>query len=188
MNDFASAMRALDGGNAEAALHIANGMIQAEDAKRKASGYRCRGLVYETGGVNFPRNLDEALFSFKQADAMFSSSVSMCHLARVYMKKGEIYYDIAFIYLESAENHDMIPEVLLGFAHYYQLAPQINIPRAKKFYLRAASMGSFAGFFGYSKLARAEGQYFRALLMDCLRIFTGPFIALFIRKRAQAIF
>ena len=165
-------------------MQTAEAMLQSNDKIVRSSGYRCLGLIYEIGGADLQPNLDSAIRNFKEADSIFSCSISMCDLARAYMKKGKKYYPIAYIYLETAKGHELIPEVLLGLAEYFQNVDQVDLCAAKKCYIRAAMMGNFAGFFGYSKILRRMNHFIAAFLVDCLRIAIAPFIILTIGKRA----
>lgn len=183
---FSKAMRLLDDGYAKDALQIGNDLVSSEDEGDRLSGYLCRGLAYEDGGDDLQSDIEKSIYNYRQAALIAPDAISFCNLARASMKKGSGNgYQDALKFLQEAAEINVTPEVILGFAHYHRTKPDRDLDAAKKFYLRAASQGRFLGFFGYSELARELEQNFRALVVDCLRIILGPFIALLLGKRAQ---
>lgn len=183
---FTKAMHLLDEGRAQDALKIGNDLVASDDEGDRLSGYLCRGLVYEDGGQGLQKDIEKSIYNYRQAALIAPNAISFCYLARASMKKGgESGYSEALKYLQQAAESGVTPEVILGFAHYYRTKPDNDFESAKKFYLRAAFHGRYMGFFGYSEVSRQSGQNFRAAVVDVIRIFLGPFIALLIGVRAQ---
>lgn len=187
-SSFGEAMRFLYAGRATEALRIGERLLADPDASRKLSGHLCLGLVLEEGGSGVAQDLDAALVHYAEATAMAGGSLTSCYQARATMKKGPEYYDSAIEFLEKAQALGDDPEVLLGFAHYYRTKPNPQIELAKRFYLRAALRGRFAGFMGYSEVSRQVGQRGRALAMDIVRVSCGPFLTIFLGGAANDVF
>ncbi len=99
------------------------------------------------------------------------------------MKLGD--FSRALRYLESAAEFEVAPELILGFAKFYEECSPADGLAAKRLYIKAALKGRFAGFFGYSRVARKMGQHGRALAVDCIRVMLGPLMALLLGKKAQ---
>ena len=182
---YESAMEHLGRGETKDALRIADKMINSESERNRLSGYICRGLAYEQGGDIEP-DFDKAVFNYRKALCEFEDSVVYSYLARVMMKKKD--FEQARRFLGEAEKIRPTAEVILGFANYYARKPVPDYLRARRFYVKAALHGRFAGFFGYSRMARLSGQEFRAFCMDCLRILVGPIVAILIGSKAQMTF
>lgn len=91
-------------------------------------------------------------------------------------------------YLNEAARMEKSAEVLLGYAAFFHRGPGRDPRRAKSYYVRAALLGRFQGFFGYSKISRELGQLGRAALVDVVRILVGPFLALVLGARARGSF
>ncbi len=186
---FSKAIRLLDEGRAHEALQVASLLLSSDDEGDKLSGYLCRGFAYEDGGEDLQPDLEKATHNFRQAALIAPDAITFCYLARTSMKRGgDSGYSHALIYLRHAADIAMTADVILGFAHYHHTKPDRDADCAKRFYLRAACRGRFAGFFGYSEVSRELGQHIRARAVDCIRIALGPFIALLIGRRAQDTF
>lgn len=187
---FAEAMALLDEGKARAALYLSEILLASDISHNQISGYLCRGFVYEDGGHDLPADLDKAIDDYRQVAAMVPSPPPFCCIARASMKKNHRQgYADGLAYLQRAASMGVTAEVLLGFAHYHRTHPDTpDLRAAQGYYLRAAKHGRFAGFFGYSSMARQLGQPVRALAMDTLRILSGPFLALLLGRRTQETF
>lgn len=183
------AMNLLDSGHACAALDIAERLISSDDERDQLSGYFCRGVIYEDGGVDVSPDVDKAIYNYRQVALLSPDWVSFNSLARMYMKKGgNNGFLSAKKYLDEAARIEVSPEVLLGYALYYRKKPESNPDMAKRYYLQAAVRGRFYGLFGYSEIARENGQPFRAVIADCVRILLGPFIVFLIGSKARNVF
>ena len=182
---FGKAMHLLDAGRAQDALGIGKCLLSSKDESYKLAGHLCVGLVYEEGGDDLARDIDKAIFHYHHAASIAQDPISFSYLARATMKKGVCEYPAALRYLVEGANLGEPPEVLLGFAQYYRTKPEKDLILAKKYYLRAALRGRFAGFFGYSSTCRELGQKGRALAMDVVRLIVGPFLALLFGRAAQ---
>lgn len=182
-DQFKSAMDLLSEGNAREVLLWAESMIASEEESRRLDGLLCRGMVYEDGGVGVNVDLKAALDSYRRVSLIAPCSVAFANLARVCIKLTD--FPRALHYLESAADYESTPEVALGFARFYEERLPADRPAAKRLYIKAAMKGRFAGFFGYSRIARSLGQSGRALAMDCMRVLLGPFIALLLGRRAR---
>lgn len=182
---FKKAMRMLDEGHAQSALAVGHELLRSDDEAYKLSGHLCVGLIYEEGGNDLVQDLDRATYHYHHASALSPDPIPFSYLARATMKRGPSGYTLAYKYLVEARKLGEPSEVLLGFATYYRTKPDKDLTSAKRYYLRAALQGRFAGFFGYSSVSRELGQKVRALLMDCLRLVVGPFLALLIGRAAQ---
>lgn len=182
---FGKAMRLLDAGLAQDALGIGKSLLSSKDESYKLAGHLCVGLVYEEGGDDLARDIDKAIFHYHHAVAAARDPISFSYLARAMMKKGACAYPAAFRYLVEAKNLGEPPEVLLGLAQYHRTKPDKDMVLAKRYYLRAALQGRFAGFFGYSSTCRELRQERRALAMDVVRLMAGPFLAFLLGRSAQ---
>ncbi|MFV1849023.1 tetratricopeptide repeat protein [Stenotrophomonas maltophilia] len=181
--EFKVAMDLLSKGEAGKALSLAESLIESEDESKRLDGYLCRGMVYEDGGEGVCVDLDVALDSYRRVSLIAPSSIAFSNLARVSMKLKD--FSRAIRYLEIAGEFEMTPEVILGFALFHEESSSFDGRAAKRLYLRAALNGRFAGFFGYSRVARKLGERGRALAVDCIRVLLGPVIAFIIGKKSQ---
>lgn len=180
---FKSAMGLLSEGSARQALLLAEAMISSEDESERLDGYLCRGMVYEDGGAGVDMDLAVSLDSYRRVSLIAPCSIAFSNLARVSMKLGD--FSRVLRYLESAAEFEVTPELILGFAKFYEECSPADGLTAKRLYIKAAFKGRFAGFFGYSRVARKMGQYGRALAVDCIRVMLGPLMALLLGKKAQ---
>lgn len=182
---YKNAMQLLYSGRAMEAMVIGKELLNQSDVSHQLSGHLCVGLVYEEGGSGVPQDLNAAILHYHKAAVIAQEPLTFCYLARATMKKGDDYYSKAFTFLQEASKLGDPVEILLGYAHYYSTKKDPNPRTAKKYYLRAALRGRFAGFFGYSSLCRNLGQNGRALGMDVLRLFLGPMLAVLLGSSAQ---
>lgn len=182
-SDFKRAVRLLEDKRAGEALSLADALISSSDERNRLDGYMCRGMVFEDGGIDVEVDLEKSLDSYRRAALIVPDAVTFLSLARVSLRRRD--YPGAFRFLEISTEYGVLPETVLGFAAYYEEVSPMDGVRAKRCYMKAAMRGRFSGFFGYSRVARAMGQPIRAMLMNCLRIATGPLIALAIGSRAR---
>lgn len=173
----------LERGEAAQALALAEDLIRSEDEMDRLDGYTCRGMVFEDGGLDVTADLDKSLDSYRRASLIAPNAVSFLHMARVSLRRKE--FSQALRYLEISAGYEVTPEILLGFAQWFEESDPVDSRMAKSYYVKAALRGRFAGFFGYSRVARAAGQPLRALAMDVVRILCGPLLALAIGTRAR---
>jgi hypothetical protein len=181
--DFNVAMDLLSKGKAREALAWAEALIESEDESRRLDGFLCRGLVYEDGGEGVCVDLHVALDSYRRVSLIAPSSVAFSNLARVSMKLKD--FSRAAKYLGIAAEFEMTPEVILGLALFHEESSPFDGEAAKRLYIRAACKGRFAGFFGYSRVARKLGERGRAFAVDCIRVLLGPAIAVLVGKKSQ---
>lgn len=181
-SDFKRVVRLLENGQAREALALAQQLVGSPDEDDRLDGYMCLGFVYEDGGVDLEPDFDKSLESYRRASLMAPNGVTFLNLARISLKRKE--YAAALRFLDISAGYELSPETLLGYGHYFEELVPADAGQAKSYFLRAALRGRFAGFFGYARAARASGQHGRALMMDCARIVSGPFIALAIGARA----
>jgi len=179
---FAEAMRCLDAGKAEEALQIGNELAASADEADKISGYLCLAYVYEDAAKSDERKFELALHYFRNVSLLVDDVEALCNVARVLFKMGR--FDDCIDFLRRAEAVQSSAVVLLGFAHYYRCKPNPDLVISKHYYFRAGIHGRFAGFFGYSDVARELGQHGRAVLVSTLRIAFGWLIAMAIGDRA----
>ncbi|WP_367345824.1 hypothetical protein [Stenotrophomonas bentonitica] len=183
-SDFKRAVRLLEEGRAAEALALAlaRQLAASSDEDRRLDGFLCLGYVYEDGDADLEPDYDKSLDSFRRASLIAPHGVTFLNLARVSLKRRE--YAAALRFLDISAGYELSPETLLGYGYYFEELVPADTDQAKSYFLRAALRGRFAGFFGYARAARASGQHGRALMMDCARIVSGPFIALAIGARA----
>lgn len=181
--DFRRAVRLLEGGQTREALGLSDALIASDCERTRLDGYMCRGMVFEDGGDGIDIDLEKSLESYRRASLIAPGAITFLSMARVSIGLGD--FAGAYKFLQLSESYEVSPELLLGFAYYFEQVSPVNTEKAMDFYFRAAMKGRFAGFFGYSRVARTSGKNSKALLMDCLRLLTGPFIALAIGKRAR---
>jgi TPR repeat protein len=181
--DFRRAVQLLERGQADQALRLADSLTSSMDERHRLDGYMCRGMIFEEGGSDLCVDLDKALDSYRRASLIAPNSITFTSLARVSLKRRA--YAESLRFLQIAADHELTPEVLLGFAQYSEESVPMDASKAKSYYLRAALKGRFSGFFGYSRMSRKMGQPVRAALVDALRIIAGPLIALAIGARAR---
>lgn len=182
-DEFRFAVALLEQGRATEALSLAESLITSKDERCQLDGYMCRGMIYEDGGTDLCVDLDRALDDYRRASLIAPNSMTFMSLARVSLKRRDFAETLRF--LQISKEHEMTPEVLLGFAQYFEELVPMDASEAKSYFLRAALKGRFAGFFGYSRVSRKTGQPVRAGVMDALRLLVGPFIALAIGARAR---
>lgn len=182
-SDFKRAVGLLDKAEAAQALALGQQLIGSLEESERLDGYLCLGFVYEDGGTGFAPDLDKSLDSFRRASLIAPNAITFLNLARVSLKQQE--HAAALRFLQISADYEVTPETLLGFGHYFEVHLPAEAAKAQSYYIKAALRGRFAGFFGYSRVARASGQKVRAFLMDCVRIVSGPFIALAIGARAR---
>lgn len=181
--DFRKGVRLLEQGQAGQALRLAEALIRSEDEMDRLDGYSCRGMVFEDGGLDVAIDLERSLDSYRRASLIVPCAVSFLHLARISLKQKD--FAQSWRFLEISSGYEVTPEILLGYAQWFEESVPMDAEKAMFYYWKAALRGRFAGFFGYSRVARSAGQPLRALSMDVLRILTGPLIALAIGVRAQ---
>ncbi|WP_125361619.1 hypothetical protein [Stenotrophomonas sp. 278] len=181
--DFKRATKLIHEGQARKALLLAQGLIASTVEMDRLDGYTCQGMAFEDGGVDLDPDFDRSLDSYRRASLIAPNAVSFIHLARISLKRKD--YPSALRFLNISAEYEETPEVLLGFGHYFEDHLPKEASNAKSYFMKAALRGRFDGFFGYSRVARKLGQTFRAFLMDCCRVVSGPFIALAIGVRAQ---
>lgn len=181
--DFKQAIRLLEEGQARTALKLAERLVASATEMVRLDGHICRGIVYEDGGIDLEPDFGKAMDSYRRASLIAPCADTFIHLARMSMKMNN--YPAALRFLTISEDHEQTPEVLLGFGLYHEAHIPEGASAAKSYFVKAALRGRFAGFFGYSRVARSIDQNFRALGMDCMRIVSGPFIALAIGVRAR---
>ena len=183
-HEFEKATRLLDLGKVREALVIADAFLAKKDEGSRLSGYLCRAMAYEDGGDGIAQDFDKAIDNFRRASLIAPWSGAFVNLARVSMKRKDGYAD-ARRFLDVALSYSLTPEVVLCLAHYYETKPDPELMFAKECYVKAAFLWRFAGFFGYSRVARQMGQWGRALCVDILRLILGPILALLIGAKAQ---
>jgi hypothetical protein len=181
--NFRIGVRLLEKGQAAQALALAEELIRSEDEMDRVDGYSCRGMVFEDGGQDVAVDLDRSIDSYRRASLIAPNAVTFLYLARVTLKRKEFPQSLRF--LEISAGYEETPEILLGFAQWFEESDPPDYGMAKSYYAKAALSGRFAGFFGYSRVARAAGQPLRALAVDIARILSGPLIALAIGTRAR---
>jgi TPR repeat protein len=183
---FKDGVRLLDAGQAVQALALAEDLIKSEDEMDRLDGYTCRGFMFEDGGPGIAVDLDKALDSYRRASLLVPNAISFMHMARVCLKMRDFSQSMKF--LDISAGYEITPDILLGFAQWYEECDPPDLQMAKSYYIQAAIRGRFAGFFGRSRVARAAGQPFRAMAMVVVRILCGPVIALAIGTRARSQF
>lgn len=181
--DFRVATRLLGEREASQALAIAEALVASDDVEDRLDGYMCRAFVYEDGGKGVQIDLVRSMNDFRQASILSPGAITYLNLARIALKRKRFSESLKF--LELSASYEVSPELMLGYGHYFEECEPMDAVRAKKYFFQAAGYGRFAGFFGYSRVARKAGQHFRALGMDCTRVSLGWLIALAIGARAQ---
>lgn len=168
-------------------LELATQLLNA-GPEWKIDGYLFRGVAYENGGEDLAQDLNKAIQDYRQLTVIAPTGVAYQYLARALMSQGQENYPAAFRYLQEGYKLRNRPGLILGFAEYYKTkeAPELEI--ARNYYLRAALHGRFMGFFGYAEISRALGQPIRAIAADCIRLCTGPFLALMLGSTARERF
>jgi len=184
--DYGAAIKLLHRGRAKDALFIAERLVASSVESERLDGYMCLGAVYEDGGDDVAIDLSRAISAYRQAAVINPCGLTFMSLARVQMLSG--LFPESFRSLGFALEYGESPELYLGFAQYYECNGAGELEKSAKFYRRAASTGRFAGFFGYSRVARLMGRKGVATLVDALRIVMGPFIFLLIGAKARYTF
>lgn len=180
---FKLALQLLEKGRAVEALALAQQLVGSSDEDARIDGFMCMGYVYEQGGADMEPDFDKSLDCFRRASLLAPHGITFLDLARISLKRKD--FPAALRFLHVSAGYEIMPETLLGYGQYFEEVLPPDAEKAKSHFLRAALRGRFAGFFGYSRVARASGQHGRAFLMDCARILSGPIIALAIGVRAQ---
>lgn len=182
-SDFKLAVRLLEKGKAVEALVLAQQLVASPDEDARIDGFMCLGYLYEQGGADMEPDFDKSLDSYRRASLIAPHGITFLDLARISLKRKD--FPAALRFLDISAGYEITPETQLGYGQYFEEVIPPDAEKAKSHFARAALRGRFAGFFGYSRIARASGQHGRAMLMDCARIAAGPFIALAIGVRAQ---
>lgn len=179
-------MRLLERGQPKEALRCAELLIASESEADRLSGHLSRGWIYEDGGPGLDVDLVRAFHSFLQVSLIAPDAVSYLNLARVSVKMGgDRGFSDAYKYLNLAAQSQLTPEVLLGFATYYCEKPSPDLRQARRYFLKAALRGRFAGFFGYSRVSRLLKQHYLAFGADVLRVIVAPLLLLMIGSRTR---
>lgn len=182
--EYSKVVMLLDRGRAYDALLIADRLIHSGNEDSYLLGLLCRGMVYEDGGERVEQDFDKAMDNYRRVSLIAPCGLAFINLARVSMKRHGGYPD-ARRFLDVALTYGMTPELALCLAEYYETSPEPDLSYAKQCYVKAAFLWRFAGFFGYSRVARRMGQWGRALCVDVLRLVLGPILALLIGSKAQ---
>lgn len=172
----------LDSGQIRAALAMATRMVACGNQDIDFE----LGMIHEFGGDGVPVNLEKAASCYARAAYTIRCDVTAIYLTRTLIKKGD--YRAARRWLDEVATYGQSPRLDLGRALYHEFATEGDLEKARQFYLRAALMGRFCGFAGYARVSRTMGQRVRAVLVDTVRILTGPFIALLIGRKAREAF
>jgi TPR repeat protein len=154
-----------------------------------ATGYFLKGLVLEYGADGVQIDYAGSIDCYRRAARLSNDADAfpLLGIARVMLKRGGEDYRSALFYIQKASVSDHVPEVDLAFATYYEVAE--NDPgMAKKFYLKAAGRGRFAGFFGLASVLRMTGNNVQALAVDVIRLLVGPVLFVFLGRRARGSF
>lgn len=182
---YDSARKALRHSRAEEVLALSETLIKSDHTPAHASGYLMRGMAYELGGDGVERDLARAAESYRKAAYLAPDAITFLFLARALMKQGGDRHREALRYIKEANSLRITPEVHLAYAKYYEGGSDPDYAVARRYYLRAALAGRFAGFFGYSAMSRKMGQNIRAILVDGLRLVAGPLLFLLLGKKAS---
>ncbi|WP_147455593.1 hypothetical protein [Solilutibacter pythonis] len=174
---------------ASIALAALEEVLQVEGSPDDAAAYLLKGLIFEFGGEGVQVDLAKAVENYRAASYLIGGLglIPFLYLARALMKQGVGSYPEAFKYIREASGVRHSPEVDLAFAEYYEVA-ESKPALAKKYYLRAAAKGRFAGFFGLASVLRKEGHKVQALMVDVVRIFLGPILFILLGRAARANF
>lgn len=175
-------MRLLDAGRPREALEVAELLLKSEHEADHASGFHAAGYIHEDGGQGLPVDLDRALANYRQVALISPDSVVYKNMARVCLKQSQ--WEACLKYLELASSYELTPEVLLGFAEFNEKCPEGSAQDAMRYYAEAAKKWRFAGFFGYSRVARSQGRWLAALAVDICRLMLGPLFFVLIGSRA----
>lgn len=176
--------------DASGALELLDQLQKSYGSEQDASSHLLRGLIYEYGGEGVEIDLVKAIANYRVVAMLIlgSDPIPYLYLARALMKQGPQEYSEAFKYIQEADAVHHTPEVDLAFAYFYETAPVLNIYTARKYYLKAALSGRFAGFFGCAATLRKTNNKFIALIVDCVRVLLGPLLFLVFGKAARRSF
>ncbi|PJK05397.1 hypothetical protein CO612_03980 [Lysobacteraceae bacterium NML71-0210] len=167
------------------ALKIIEEKINSENKEERYSAHLMKGIIFESGNKDIEINLHKAKQSYKAASTIAShkSITPIIFLSRIMMKMKDGNGMIE--QLQNIEKLSKSADIDIALANYHATFSK-DISKEKKYYLRAALKGRFAGFFGLSRALRKEGKTIKAASLDTLRIIIGPVIALFLGKRASS--
>lgn len=176
--------------DASGSLELLDQLRKSHGSEQDAPSHLLRGLIYEYGGKGVEVDLMKAIANYKMVATLIlgSDPTPYLYLARALMKQGPQEYSAAFKYIQEADAVRHTPEVDLAFAYFYETAPALNLYAARKYYLKAALSGRFAGFFGCAATLRKTNNKFFALAVDCARVLLGPLLFLVFGKAARRSF
>jgi len=174
---------------ASESLEVLDQLLREHESTDDAAGYFLKGLIFEFGGDGVTIDLVKAIENYRIASNLIQNSdpIPFLYLARALMKQGPKSYLSALNYIKQASAVRHAPEVDLAFGSYYEVA-EISLDVAKKYYIKAALNGRFAGFFGLSSVLRKNGKSSQAIIVDAARILLGPFLFILLGKKARASF
>ncbi|WP_282269108.1 hypothetical protein [Stenotrophomonas sp. PS02298] len=180
---YSKAIALLTKGMAKEALVIAESLVRSSNESDRLDGYMSMGAIYEEGGRGVPPDFSLATKAYRKAAAIEPSEITFLNVARTQLLSGQ--YQDCLRSLNAASTYGKSPELLLGYARYYEINGDEDFLKALDFYYLAALRGRFAGFFGYSRVARLTGKKWKAMWADFLRILLGPLIWLIFGSKAR---
>lgn len=176
---------ALDRGDFEAAVAAASLLVEGGQPSL-LDGLSLRAFALEHWTDGPPDRLIRAADDWRRFVEIAPAQVSYLGLARVLLRLGE--RDAGFENLLEAQRIKQTPEVLLGFAHYYRTASPPDIPKAKRYFLRAALRGRTQGMRGYAEVAYEQNHFFSCVAMILAATIATPLLALMLGERRHAGF
>lgn len=186
---FRRAMLLLEDGAAREALALADEMISSEDEGDRLAGYFCRGAIFEDGGDDLTPDIDQAMYSYRQASLIVPDAVTFGSLAKMSMKKGgDVGFRDALKYLQEASKIEETADIKLGFAEYYKARTPPDFVQARRYYWKAAKEGRIAGLAGLADVARLEDRPLRALGCVLMTVILGPIFYLLLGAKSRDVF
>lgn len=184
MKTINDAKSLIEKGNYTEALKIIEDKIKSENKEERYSAHLMKGIIFESRNKDIEKDLRKAEQSYRTASQISShkSITPIIFLSRIMMKMKNKNGMIE--QLRKIEGLSNSADIDIAIANYHATFSK-EISEEKKYFLRAALKGRFVGFFGLSNALRKEGKNIKATLLDALRIIIGPFIALFLGKRAS---
>lgn len=159
-------------------------LAQSQDVYYAAIGYYYIGLYHLMTGHGSSR-FPDAISAYRKSYELYKSYNAALALTRVLIQSTKANFNEIKEMLDYAHSQNDSADVDLGYAaiYFYRLQPDYKL--ARKYFLRAAFRGRVYGLFGYSIASRQMKQYFRAFIVDLLRIIATPFYSLFFGKKSR---
>ncbi|MFY2763926.1 hypothetical protein [Arenimonas sp. MALMAid1274] len=179
-DDIRAAEALLGNEEFEAVIPLADAIVAAGEPGL-IDGLILRASAYEKWQSGPEERLSRALADWERLKELAPGPIVYRNLARLLLKLGR--HQEAFDCLMKARTERSPPELLLGFARYYESKVPPDIDAARSYYFRAAMKGRSRGIRRYVELSMDNGKPFQAIAMLMAGLMATPVLALVLGQR-----